>query len=107
MTFPGGSPAPRILVEARGWGGRWTVLSHSARARTADDGSYTMDLPPEQSYMIGVTDDEWAARSLAGIVVREGVPRVGLDLTLERGECDPRSGDLPEGPTRSRHPVGP
>jgi hypothetical protein len=44
-----------------------------------------MDLFPEQSYMIGVTDDEWAARSLGGIVVREGVAQTGLDLTLERG----------------------
>ncbi len=35
--------------------------------------------------MIGVTDDEWAARGLAGIVVREGVARAGLDLSLERG----------------------
>ena len=60
-------------------------FAHSARARTADDGSYAMDLPPEHSYMIGVTDDEWAAPSLAGIVVREGVARAGLDLTLERG----------------------
>ena len=35
----------------------------SGRARTAADGSYAMDLPPEQSYMIDVVDDEWAARA--------------------------------------------
>ena len=57
------------------------AIPHSVRVRTAADGSYTMDLPPEQSYMIGVIDDEWAAPRLAGIVVREGVARTGLDLT--------------------------
>jgi hypothetical protein len=34
--------------------------------------------------MIGVIDEEWAAKSLRGIVVREGVARTGLDLSLER-----------------------
>ena len=58
--------------------------SAQGRVRTAADGSYAMDLPPEQSYMIGVIDDEWAAPSRGGVVVREGVPG-GLDLTLERG----------------------
>ena len=27
----------------------------------------------------------WAAPTLTGVVVREGVPRAGLDLKLERG----------------------
>ena len=45
---------------------------------------YTMELPPEQSYMVYVVDNEWAAPSLAGIVVREGMAQTGLDLTLER-----------------------
>jgi hypothetical protein len=85
VWFPDGSPAPGIVVEAHGWGGRRMPLSQSARARTAEDGSYAMDLPPEYSYMIGVTDDDWVARGLGGIVVREGVARPGLDLLLERG----------------------
>ena len=61
------------------WRLRW------GRARTGDDGAYEMDLPPEQSYMIAVVDDEWAAQSLSGIVVREGRPQSGLDLRLEKG----------------------
>ena len=44
-----------------------------------------MDLAPEQSYMIGVIDDEWAAQDLDGRGVREGVARAGLDLSLVRG----------------------
>jgi hypothetical protein len=86
VTRPDGSPAPGVLVEAHGWGGRrWSVIPDSVRARTAEDGSYTMELCPEQSYMIGVTDDEWAAKSMVGVVVHEGVARTGLDLSLERG----------------------
>ena len=105
VTLPDGSPAPGILVEARGWGGSRSPIPHSARARTAEDGSYTMDLSPEQSYMIGVTDDEWAAPSLAGIVVREGVARTGLDLTLERGSVV--RGRVTFESDRSRRPGGP
>jgi hypothetical protein len=44
-----------------------------------------MDLPPEQSYMIGVIDGEWASRNRSGVVVREGVAQTGLDVPLERG----------------------
>ena len=57
----------------------------SGRARTAADGSYAIDLPPDQSYMVNVHDDEWAARSRTGVVVREGQPHAGVDLRLERG----------------------
>ncbi len=86
VTRPDGTPAPGILVDAHGRGGRrWTVIPDSVRARTAEDGSYAMELRPDQSYMIGVIDDEWAAKSLVGVVVKEGVPRAGLDLSLERG----------------------
>ena len=85
VTRPDGSPAAGILVEAHGVGvnASWPGLG---RARTAADGSYAMDVSPEKSYTIGVIDDEWAATSRAGVVVREGVPQAGLDLTLERGK---------------------
>src|SRR5262249_52351618 len=69
VTRPDGSPAPGVLVDAHGWGGRrWSLIPDSVRARTAEDGSYAMDLRPEQSYMVGVTDDEWVAKSLVGVV---------------------------------------
>ncbi len=85
VTMPEGSPAPGILVEARGWGGTRSPAPHAARTRTAEDGSYSMELPSDHSYMIGVTDEEWAARSQGRVIVREGVARTGIDLTLERG----------------------
>ncbi len=84
VTRPDGSPATGILVEASGVG-ITRLPGGSGRARTAADGTYAMDLPPEQSYMIGVIDDEWAAKSLSGVIVREGVAQTGLDLALERG----------------------
>jgi hypothetical protein len=82
VTFPDGSTAPGIRVAADGAGSANPV--GSARARTTADGSYTMDVPPEQSYMVYVVDEEWAARSLKGIVVRERTAQTGLDLRLER-----------------------
>ena len=85
MTRPDGSPAAGILVEANGVVGTTRQQGGSGRAWTAADGSYAMDLLPEQSYMISVIDDEWAAKSLSGVIVREGVAQTGLDLTLERG----------------------
>jgi RNA polymerase sigma factor (sigma-70 family) len=84
VTLPDGSPASGILVEAQGVGGT-SQPAGSGRARTAADGSYAMDLPPEQSYTIGVIDDEWASRNRSGVVVREGVAQTGLDVPLERG----------------------
>ena len=44
----------------------------------------SMSLPSSRTWCPWFNDD-WAARSLTGIVVREGVPRSGLDLKLERG----------------------
>jgi hypothetical protein len=84
VTRPDGSPAPGIRVEAHFFGGI-RIQGGSVRTWTAADGTYAMDVPPDQTYMIGVIDDEWAAPSLGDIVAREGVPRAGLDLSLVRG----------------------
>ena len=35
--------------------------------------------------MIAVLDERWAARTLSGVIVREGKPQTGLDLTLVAG----------------------
>ena len=85
VTFPDGSPAPGILVRAENAIGPWRSIPARNRTRTGADGTYAMDLPPEQSYLLAVDDDEWAAPSLRGVVVRTGVPRAGLDFTLTRG----------------------
>ena len=56
-----------------------------AQARTAVDGSYEMTVHSDESYVVTVADDEWAAPSRIGIVVREGRPAEGIDLRLVRG----------------------
>src|SRR6185312_15240012 len=58
-----GSPVAGIPVEANGVGSS-RLPGASGRARTAADGTYTMELPPEHSYMIGVIDGEFAAPTL-------------------------------------------
>ena len=78
-----GRPAAGILIRAEGH----AATNHYCRmhTRTADDGSYVLDVYAEQSYMIAVLDERWAARTLSGVIVREGKPQNGLDLTLVAG----------------------
>ena len=83
VTRADGSPAAGIRVEAAGAGAAYPA--GSGVARTAVDGSYTMDLPPNQSYLVYVVDDDLAAPSQSGVVVREGKPRAGVDFRLGRG----------------------
>jgi hypothetical protein len=85
VTRPDGSPAAGIRVEANGMGGTSRIPGGSGRAWTAAAGTYAMDVPPGERYMIGVIDDEWAAKSLGDVAVREGVPQAGLDLSLIHG----------------------
>ncbi len=78
-----GQPAAGILIGAEGRG----ATNHYCRmhTRTGGDGSYSLDVCPDQSYMIAVLDYRWAARTLTGVVVREGKAQGGLDLTLSSG----------------------
>ena len=80
VRFADGRPAPGILLVAQGG-----EMSPPMRTRSAEDGTYAMAVYPGQSYMIGVVDEAFAARSLRGIIVREGEPLTGLDLTLAEG----------------------
>lgn len=80
---PDGRPAAGVLVRAEGRGA--TNLYCRMHTRTAQDGSYRFEVAPEQSYMLAVFDDRHAARTLTGVVVREGQPRDGLDIDLIDG----------------------
>ena len=53
--------------------------------RSRDDGTYSFDVYPDQSYMVAVLDRRWAAKSLTGVIVREGKVIEGLDITLTPG----------------------
>ena len=78
-----GKPAPAIMVRAEGRGN--TPHYGRTAARTGADGSYHLDLAPDQSYLIGVIDEDWAARSRGGIVPREGMTIQHVDFHLDRG----------------------
>jgi beta-lactamase regulating signal transducer with metallopeptidase domain len=83
VALPDGKPAAGILLQAEGRGNTNHYGRHIARTRA--DGSYRMLAYPDQSYLIAVTDERWAAPSLKGVVVREGAPRTDLDFRLGNG----------------------
>ena len=83
VTLPDGKPAGGVLLQVEGRGD--TAWSFSRLVRTKADGGYSLLVSPNQSYIIAVTDDDWAAPSKTGIVVKEGEPRTGLDFRLSKG----------------------
>ncbi len=83
VTLPDGSPASDIEVTAFGTGQGFD--SGHGRVRTAADGSYAMDLPPNEAYAVFVDDKEWAARSRLDVVIRPGKPVDGIDFKLAKG----------------------
>jgi hypothetical protein len=83
VTLPDGRPARDVIVRVeaslpRPYGSDWL-------ARTADDGTYSLNVLPERAYIVAVEDDSWAAPSRSNVVVREGRPVDGLDFTLVQG----------------------
>lgn len=83
VLSPDGCPAPGISVRAEG---RGRTNSYCRReTKSGPDGIYEFLLYPEQSYLIAVADDDWAARSLRGVRIREGQPIADLDIRLTRG----------------------
>ncbi len=83
VVCPDGSPAPDIDVGAFG-SGQGMDNGHG-RARTAADGSYEMEVDPNEGYAVYVDDKNWAAPSRLDVVVREGKPVDGIDFKLTRG----------------------
>jgi beta-lactamase regulating signal transducer with metallopeptidase domain/protocatechuate 3,4-dioxygenase beta subunit len=83
---PDGRPAAGILVEAGGVGKSFMDEFDANHARTGPDGTYSITVAPDHSYIVAVVDQSWAARSQTGIVVRrEGEIRDVPDLTLIKG----------------------
>ncbi len=96
VRFPDGRPAPRVLIRALGSPARMT--RGIPAARTGKDGRYSLEVPSEAAYMIGVDDETWAAQSLPNLVVREGQSQAGLDIRLTKGTL--LHGQVTEGPDR-------
>ncbi len=101
VFLPEGKPADGILIQAEGRGD--TNNYYRGWARTAADGFYVMtDIFPNQSYIVAVIDDAWAAPSYTGIVMGENRPRDDLDFHLAQGTLI--HGQVTSGPQRK--PVG-
>lgn len=78
-----GQPAAGILLQAEGRGN--TSNYCRVTARTHQDGSFEFQLYPEQSYLIAVTDEGWAAPSISGLIMHEGTQRTDLFVPLGKG----------------------
>ncbi len=97
-----GSPAAGVLVEAAGVG-EGPNDQYRSYGLSGHDGRYAIVVPPRLSYMIGITDRSWAAKSLTGIVVKdEGIVQEVPDLQLVRGTV--LRGRITAGPDREPVP---
>ena len=68
-----GSPARGVEVKAGGWGrSRGLRLEET---RTGADGSYTMAVAPDVSYVVAVAGPDLAAKPIPGVAVAEGAAR--------------------------------
>jgi hypothetical protein len=80
--FADGRPAGNVEVEAAGSRARF---NGGDRVLTKADGSYEMTLSSDQSYIVSMKDDHWAALSYIGVAVQEGKDVDGVDFTLTEG----------------------
>ena len=78
-----GSPAPGVTLAARGVGKIDSGATGSARS--GEDGSYSMEVIPERSYLIAVSDLDRAAEPVSDIPIGEGETHGGLDFRLIDG----------------------
>ena len=53
--------------------------------RTAGDGSFSLRVPANQVYTISCLNLAGAAAPLTGVIAREGAPRLGLEMRMNKG----------------------
>ncbi len=86
VVHPGGKPAAGVLLQAEGRPADQPQTNYfRGYARTRDDGTYRIAVTPDQSYIVAVCDDRWAAKSHLGLIVKEGEERDHVNFHLERG----------------------
>ena len=100
VTRPDGRPAAGVEVAADGVEVERLRMGWRFRnsARTADDGTYEILAFSNQVYAVAVVDDNGAAPTRFGVIVREGEPAEGVDFQLRRGTFI--HGTLTQGPDR-------
>ena len=83
VLYPDDRPAPGIQIQAEGRGN--TVRYGRGYTWTRPDGTYALDVRPDQFYIVAVIDKDWTAPNHIGVFVRENRPRKGLDFDLIKG----------------------
>ncbi|WP_165246772.1 sigma-70 family RNA polymerase sigma factor [Paludisphaera soli] len=96
VTRPDGSPARGIKVLAFG-SGRGNDRGYE-RTRTDDEGRYTLQVPPGETYAVWVDDRDWTAPARMDVVAPAGRPIEGVDIGLVKGTLV--KGRLTVGPDR-------
>jgi len=82
VLLPNDKPAVGIIVQAEGRGPQTMCRKY---ARTAADGRFEVIVFPEQEYMIGVLDKNWASDNLTGLFIGEGDTLADVSLKLKKG----------------------
>ncbi|MGB7326385.1 MAG: carboxypeptidase regulatory-like domain-containing protein [Rubripirellula sp.] len=77
-----GEPAEGIAVHATGEGYGWD--GGRDETKSAEDGTFELQVAPEQVYMVTVKDDDWVADAVPSFVVNSGKPVDGIELTLRK-----------------------
>lgn len=75
-----GKPAGGISVNARGKGYGWD--GGRDQTTSTDDGTYKLQVPPEQVYMVTVADNKWVSDAVPSFAVNTDKPVDGIELRL-------------------------
>jgi hypothetical protein len=76
-----GAPATGIAIEVSGAGSS-NMAPFRGRTVSRADGRFTIDVYPDEVYLIGIDDQKWAAEALQGIVAKRGTPIENLTIKL-------------------------
>ena len=77
-----GEPAVGIVVKAKGEGYNWD--GGQDETESASDGSFELNVPPEQIYMVTVDDKNWVADAVPGFAINKGKLVEGVELKLRK-----------------------
>ena len=83
VTYPDGTPAVGVRLQGEGRGD----TNHYFRGHTSttEDGTYELNIYPDQDTMISVVEDDVSAKSVNDILLAEGKDRKGVDFELMTG----------------------
>src|SRR5580704_1380377 len=81
VQFGEGAPATGIAIEVSGAGSS-NMAPFRGRTVSRADGRFTIDVYPDEVYLIGIDDQKWAAEALPGIVAKRGTPIENLTIKL-------------------------